>query len=203
MKWTVVQFSCSAIADSLGPHGLQHARLPCPSPSPRAYSNSCLSSRWCHPTISSSVVPFYSRLQSFPGSGSFPMSQFFKFCDQSIGVLSWASVLPMNIQVWFSLGLGWTDWISLQSKDSGESSPTPVFFKSINSLVLIFLYSPTLTSIHDHWRNHSLTRRTFVGKVMSLLFNMLSRLGIAFLPRSKHLLISWLQSPSALILKPP
>ena len=106
----------------------------------------------------------------------------------------------MNIQNWFPLG--WTGWISLQSKDSQESSPTPQF-KSINSLALSFLYSPTLTSIHDHWKTIALTRRTFVGKVMSLLFNVLSRLVITFLPRSNHLLISWLQSPSAVILEPP
>ena len=87
-------------------------------------------------------------------------------------------------------------------RDSQESSPTPQF-KSINSLALSFLYSPTLTSIHDHWKNHRLDKLTFVGKVMSLLFNKLSRLVITFLPRSKRLLISWLQSPSAVILKPP
>ena len=93
------------------------------------------------------------------------------------------------------------DLLAVQG-DSQESSPTPQF-KSINFSVLSFLYSPTLTSIHDYWKNHSLTRWTFVGKVMSLLFNMLSRLFITFLPRNKHLLISWLQSPSAVILKPP
>ena len=105
-----VQFSCSAVSDSLWPHGLQHDRSPCPSPTPRVYSNSCPLSWWCHPTISSSVVPFSSRLQSFPASGSFPMSQFFASGDQSIGVSASASVLPMNIQNWFPLG--WTGWIS-------------------------------------------------------------------------------------------
>ena len=107
-----VQFSSSVMPDSLRSHGLQHARLPCPSPTPRACSNSCPSSWWCHPTISSSVIPFSSCLQSFPASGSFPMSQFFTSGDQSIGAS--ASVLPMNIQDWFPLGL--TGWISLQSK---------------------------------------------------------------------------------------
>ena len=111
---TSVQFSCSVMSDSLRPHGLQHARLPWPSPTPGAYSNSRPSSRWCHPTISSSVVPFSSHLQSFPGSGSFPMSQFFASCGQSIGASASASVLPMHIQDWFPLGL--TGWISLQSK---------------------------------------------------------------------------------------
>ena len=106
----------------------------------------------------------------------------------------------MNTQDWSPLG--WTGWISLQSKElSKESSQTPQF-KSINSSALSFLYSPTLTSIHDHWKTTALTRRTFVDKVMSLLFNMLSRLVITFLPRSKHLLISWLQSPSTMILEP-
>ena len=99
---------------SLQPHRPQHTRPPCPSPTPRIYSDSCPLSRWCHPTISSSVVPFSSRLQSFPVSGSFQMSQFFASSGQSIGVSASASVLPMNIQDWFPLG--WTDWISLQSK---------------------------------------------------------------------------------------
>ena len=108
-----VQFSRSIMSDSLLPHGLQHTRLPCPSPTPGTCSNSCPSSRWCHPTILSSVVPF-SCLQSFQASGSFPMSQFFTSGDQSIGASASASVLPMNIQGWFPLGL--TDRISLQSK---------------------------------------------------------------------------------------
>ena len=147
-----VQFSCSVVSNFLWLHELQHTGLPCPSPTPRAYS----SSRpywWCHPTISSSVIPFSSCLHSFPASGSFPVSQFFTSGDQSIGISPSASVLPMNIQDWFPLG--WTGWISLQSGDSQDSSPTPQF-KSIDSLVLSFLYSPTLTSIHDHRKNHSL-----------------------------------------------
>ena len=107
----LVQFRHAVMSDSFWPHGLQHARLPCPSPTPRAYSNSCPLSRWCHPTISSSVGPF-SCLQSFPASGTFPVSQFFALGGQSIGAS--ASVLPMNIQDWFPLG--WTGWISLQCK---------------------------------------------------------------------------------------
>ena len=107
-----VQFSHS-VSDSLWPHGLQNARLPCPSPTPGARSNSCPSSQWGHPTISSSVIPFSSCLQSFPASGSFPMSQFFASGGQSIGVPASASVLPMNIQDWVPLGL--TGLISLQS----------------------------------------------------------------------------------------
>ena len=109
-----VQFSHSVVSDSLWPHGLQHTRLPCPSPTPGAYSNSCPLSRWCHPTLSSSVVSFSSCLQSFPASGSFPMSQFFTSGGQSTGTSALASALPMNIQDWSPLG--WTGWTSLQSK---------------------------------------------------------------------------------------
>ena len=108
------QFSCSVVSDSLRPHGLQHNRLPCPSPTPRVYLNSCLLRQGCQPTISSSVVPFSSCLQSFPVSGSFPMSQFFTSGGQSTRVSASASILTMNIQDWFPLG--WTGWISLQSK---------------------------------------------------------------------------------------
>ena len=120
-KLCSVQFSvqCSSVqslvvSSSLWPHGLQHARPPCPSPTPRVYSNSYPLSRWCHPTISSSVVPFSSYLQSFPSSGSFPTSQFFAWGSHSIGVWTSTSVLPMNTQDWSPLG--WTGWISLQSK---------------------------------------------------------------------------------------
>ena len=109
-----VQFSHSVMSDSLWPHGLQHGRPPCPSPTLGAYSNSCLLSRWCHQTISSSVIPFSSCLQSCPASRSFQMSQFFTSGGQSIGVSASASVLPINIQDWFPLG--WTGWISLLSK---------------------------------------------------------------------------------------
>ena len=109
-----VQFSCSVVSDSLQPHGVQHARIPCPSPTPGAYSNSFPQSRWCHPNISSSVIPFSSCFQSFPASGAFQMSQFFASGGQNIGVSASASDLPMNIQDWFPLGL--TGWISLQSK---------------------------------------------------------------------------------------
>ena len=110
-----VQFSCSDMSDSLQPHGLQHASLPCPSSTPRAYSKSCPLSGWSHPNISSSVIPFSSRLWSSLASGSFPMSQFFSSAAQSIGVSALASVLLMNIQDWFTLGL--TGWVSLQSKE--------------------------------------------------------------------------------------
>ena len=135
-----VPFSPLVTSNSLQPHGLQDARHPCPSPIPRAYSDSCPLSRWCHPTISSSVIPFFSCLQSFPASGSFPVSQFFASDGQRFGVSASALVLPMNIQDWFPLG--WTSWISLLStglsRVSRLFSPTPQF-KSINSSVLSFL----------------------------------------------------------------
>ena len=185
--------------DSLRPHELQHVKPPCPSPTHGVHPNPCPSSRWCHPTISSSVIPFSSHLQSFPGSGLF---KWVSSSHQVAKVLEFSastSVRPMNTQDWSSLG--WTGWISLQSKGlSRVFSNTTV--QKYHSSVLSFLYSPTLISIHDHWKNHSLTRWTFVGKVMSLLLNMLSRLVITFLPGSKCLLISWMQSPSAVILEP-
>ena len=150
-KYYTVQFSLSVVSESLRPQALQHTRPPCPSPTPGIYSNSCLLSQWCQPTISSSVIPFSSCLQSFPASVSFPMSQFFAL-GQNIGVSASASVLPMNTQDWFPLG--WTGWISLQSKGLSRVFSTPPF-KGINSSVLIFFYSPTLTSIHDYWKNHN------------------------------------------------
>ena len=112
--YITVQFSHSVMSDSLWSHELQYTRLSCPSPTPGVYPNSCPLSWWCHPTISSSVVPFSSCLQSFPASGSFKMSQLFTSGGQSIGVSASASVFPMNIQEWFPFG--WTGWISLQSK---------------------------------------------------------------------------------------
>ena len=114
MNKALVQFSYLVLPNSLRPHGLQHASPPCPSPTPRVYSNSCPLSQWCHPAISSSVIPFSSHLQSFPTTGSFPVSQFFASGGQSIGASASASVLPMTVQDWFLLGL--TCWISLLSK---------------------------------------------------------------------------------------
>ena len=140
--------SDSIVSDSLQPHGLQHTRLPWPSPSPGACSNSCPSSRWCRPTISSSVIRFSSCLQFFPASGSFPRNPFFASGGQSIGASASASVLPMNIHGRFPLEL--TGLISLLSKDSRESSPTPQF-EGINSSALSLLYAPALTSVHDYW----------------------------------------------------
>ena len=152
------------MSDSLRPHGLHHVRPPCPSQSPKVCSNSCPLSQWCQPTISSSVVPFSFCPQSFPASGSFPVSWLFTSGGQSTGAS--ASVLPMNNQGLFPLGL--TDLISLMSKGLLESFSGPQF-KSIHSLALSLPYGLTLTSIHEYWKNHS-----FVGQVMSLLFNTLS-----------------------------
>ena len=198
-KTISVQFSHSVMSDSLWPHGLQHARLPCPLPTPGDYSNSCPSSRWCHPSISSSVIPFSSCLQSFPAPGSFLVSQFFTSGGQSIGVSAASSVFPVNIQDWFPLG--WTGWISLQSKGLSRVFNTTdqkhQFLWAQLFFFLVHISHPSMTS----GKNIALTRRTFVGKVTSLLFNMLSRLVIALLPRSKRVLISWLQSPSAAILE--
>ena len=145
-----VQFSCSVMSDSLRPHGLQHTRLPCPSLSPGVCSDSWPLSWWCHPTISSSVIPFC--LQSFPASKSFPVSQLFASGGQSTGASISVSVLPMNIEDWFPLGL--TGLISLRFKGlSRVFSSTK--FKSINSSALSLLYSPSLISIHDCWKSHS------------------------------------------------
>ena len=147
-----VQFSRSVMSDSLWPHGLQHTRIPCSSPNPRAYSNSCPSHQWCHPTVSSPVVPISSCLQSFPASGSCPVSQFFTSGGQNIGASASASVLAMNIKDWSPLG--WTGLISLQSKGlsrvfSNTTAQKHQFFS------ISFIYGPTLTSIHDYWKNHS------------------------------------------------
>ena len=146
-----VQFSHSVMSDSLRPHGVQHTRLPCPSPTPGAYSNSCSSRRWCHPTISLSVVPFSSHIQYFPASGSFPMRRLFTSGGQSIGASASASVLPMSIQDWFPLGL--TGLISLQSQRLSRVLSNTIAQKHQFS-AFSFLYSPTLTSIHDYWKNH-------------------------------------------------
>ena len=164
-------------------------QLPSSSPTPELDSNSCPLSQWCHPTISSSVVSLSSCLQSFSALGSFPMSYFFASGGQSIGAS--ASILPMNIQDWFPLG--WTGWISLQSKGLSRGFS--------NTIVQKYQFFHAQLSLLSNSHNNTwllekiiaLTIRTFIGKVISLLFNMLSSLVIAFLPRSKYLLISWLQ----------
>ena len=167
--------------------------------SPRVCSNSCPLSWWCYLTISSSAALFSTCLQSFPTSGFFPMSWFFASCGQSIGVSASASVLPMNIQFWFPLGL--TGLVSLLFKGlSRVFSSTTVLrhqFFSSQAFLTVQLSHPYMTTR----KTIALTIQIFVGDVISLLFNTLSRFVIAFLPRSKHLLISCLQSPSAVILK--
>ena len=194
MSHSSVQLSRSVVYDSLQLHGLQHTNLSCPSPTPRAYSNSCPLKQWCHPTILSSVVPLSSCPQSFPASGSFQMSQLFAAGGQSTVVSASASALPMNIQDYFPLG--WTGWISLQSKGLSR-----VFSNTTVQKHLFFGAQLSLSSnSHIHtWLLENFDYMNFVGKEMYLLFNMLSRLHIAFLPKSKHLLISWLQSPSSVI----
>ena len=146
-----LQFSSSVVSDSLWPHGLQNSRPPCPSPTPKACSNSCPLCWWCHPTISSSVFPFSSCLQYFPESGSFPMSQFLESGGQSIRVSVSVSVLPMNIQDWFPLG--WTDWTSLVSKGLSR-----VFSNTTVQKHQFLSAQPPLWSnshIHNYWKNHS------------------------------------------------
>ena len=164
-----------------GPHGLQHARPPCQSLTPRVYSNSCPLSPWCHPTISSSGVPFSSCLQSFPASGSFPVSQFFA---------SGGEGLEFQLQHQSFQWIFRTDFVydglvgsPCSPTDSQESSPTPQF-KSINSSALSYLYRPFSHPYMTTGKTIALTRWTFVGKVISLRFNVLSRLLIIFLPKA-------------------
>ena len=174
MTISSVQFSHSVVSDSLRPHESQHARPPCPSPTPGVYPNSCPLSQWCHPAISSSVVPFSSCPQSLPASGSFPMSQLLAWGGQSTGVSPSASVLPMNTQDWSPLG--WTGWISLQSKGLSR-----VFSNTTVQKHQFFWHSAFFTVQLSHpyittGKTIALTRWTFVSIVMSLIFNMLSRL---------------------------
>ena len=186
------------MSNSLRPHESQHARPPCPSPTPGVYPNPCPSSWWCHPAISSSVIPFSSCPQSFPALGSLSMSQLFTSGSQSIRVSASTSVFPVNNQDWSHLG--WTGWISLQSNGLSRvfSNSTVQKYQFFGAAFFTVQLSHPYMTIG---KTIALTRWTFVGKVMSLFLNMLSRLVISFLPRSKHLLISWLQSQSAVILE--
>ena len=153
LAFSSVQFSSSVMSASLQPHGLQHARLPCPSPTPGAYSNSCPSSWWYNPNILSSVIPFSSHLQSFPASGSFfPRSQFFTSRWPKYWSFSYSISLSNEYSGLISFRIDCFDLFC--PRDSQESSPKPQL-KSINSSALSFLYNPTLTSIHDYWKNHS------------------------------------------------
>ena len=186
----------------------QHARPPCPSPTPRVHPNSCASSQWCHPAILSSVVPVFSCPQPLPASESFPMSQLFAWGGQSIGVSASASVLPKSLSIGpskehpglISFRMAWLDLLAVQgtlkSLLQHHSSEASILWHS--AFFTVQLSHPYMTT----GKTTPLTRRTFVGKVIALLFNMLCRLVITFLPRSKRLLISWLQSPSAVILEP-
>ena len=187
------------MSDSLWPCELQQAMLLCPSLSPWVCSNACPLNQCCHPTVSSSVTHFSSCPLSFPASGSFPMSQLFASHDQSIGASATASVLPMNIHGWFTLGL--TGLIFLLSQGLWyllQHHKSKASILRCSAIFMVQILHPYMTP----GKIIALTILTFVGKVMSLLFNTLSRLVIAFLPRSKCLLISCLQSPSAVILKP-
>ena len=202
-KWSnflSYRFSCSVVSNSLPSPELQHTRPPCPSLTPRVYANSCPLSRWCHPIISSSASPFSSCLQSFPASGSSDESalrmRLPKYWSFSL------SISPSNEHPGLvSFRMDWlyllADQGTLKSLLQHHSSKASILQRSAFSIVQ--LSHPYMTT----GETIALTRRTFVDKVMSLLFNMLSRLVITFLPRSKRLLISWLQSPSAVILEPP
>ena len=181
MEATSVQFNHSVMSDSLRPHELQHARPPCPSSTPGVYPNSCPLSQWCHPTISSSVIPLSSHPQSFPASGSFQMSQLFTSGGQSIRVSASTSAIPVNTQDWSPLV--WTGSTSLQSKGLSSllqhhSSKALILLPS--AFFIVQLSHPYMTT----GKIIALTRWTFVDKVMSLLFNMLPRLVITFLLRS-------------------
>ena len=192
--------SRSVMSNSLWPHEMQHARPPCPSPTPGVQTNPCPLSQWYHPTISSSFAPFSPCPQLFLASGSFTISQFFASGGQSSGASVSTSVLSVNIQDWLDRS-GWLVGSLCCPRDSQESSLAPQL-ESISSSVLSLLHGPAPTSVHNCWKIIAFTIWTFVSKMMSLLSNMLSRFVIAFLPRKKCLLILWLQSPSAVILSP-
>ena len=185
-----LQFSSSVMSDALQPHESQHARPPCPSPTPGVPSDSRPLSQWCHPAISSSVVPFSSCPQSRSASESFPMSQLFAWGGQITGVSALASFLPKNTQGWSPSK--WTGWISLQKgtfKSLLQHHSSKASILRHSAFFTVQLSHPYMTT----GKIRALTRWTFVSKVMSLLSNMLSRLVITFLARSKRLLISWLQ----------
>ena len=191
MQISSIQFSHSAMSNSLQPHGLQHARFLCPSPTSGACSNSCLSSRWCHPTILSSVIPFSSCLQSFPASGSFKWVS----CSHQV-----AKVLEFQLQHQSFQWIFRTKFLAVQGtlKSLLQHHSSKASILRCSAFFIVQLSHPYMTT----GKTIALTRQTFVGKGMSLLFSMLSRFVTAFLLSSKHFLISWLQSPSAVILEP-
>ena len=185
---SLIQFSCSVMSDSLQPHGLQHARSPCPSPTPWVYSNSCPLSQWCHPTISSSVIPFSSCLQSFPASDLFQwvssLHQVAKVLEFQLQRQSFQWIFRTNF-----LRMDWLDLLAVQGTLKSllqHSSKASIL--QCSAFFIVQLSHPHMTT----GKTIALSRWTFVGKVMSLLFNMLSRFVITFLSRSKPLLISWL-----------
>ena len=174
------------MSGSLQPNGLWHARPPCPSPTPGAYSNSCTSSHWCHPTISSSVIPFSSCLQSFPASGSFLMTQFFAPGGQSIGVSASTSISPVNeYSGSISFRMDWLDLLAVQGtfKSLLQHYSSKASVLRCSAFFIVQLSNPYMTT----GKTIALTKLNFVGEVMSLLFNMLSKLVKAFFPRSKYL----------------
>ena len=181
-----VEFSHSVMSYFLPPHGPQHTRPPCPSPAPRVYPNPCPSSRWCHPTLSSSVVPFSSCPQSFPASGSFQMSQLFTSGGWSIGVSVSFNISPSSEHPGLiSFRMDWLDLLAVQGtlKSLLQHHSSKASILRCSAFLIVQLSQPYMTT----GKTITLTRRTFVGKVMSLLFNKLSRLIITFLPRSKCL----------------
>ena len=188
--YILVQCSFSVMSDSLQQHGLQHARLSCPSPTPRAYSNTCASSRWCHPNVSSSVIPFSSHLRSFPPSWSFQMSQFLTSGGRSIGVSASVSSPSNEHPRLISFRMDWLDLLAVQGilKSLLQHHSSKASILQHSAFFIVQLSHPYMTT----GKIIALMRWTFFGKVMSLLFNMLTRLVITFLPRSKRLLISWL-----------
>ena len=179
------------MSNSLQPHGLQHTRLPCPSPTPKACSNSCLSSWWCHPTISSSVVPFSSCLQSFPASGSFLRSRLFTSGGQSMELQLQHQSFQWIFRTHFlSNGLDWFDLLAVQGtlKSLLQHHSSKASILQHSDFFMVQISHPYMTT----GKTIALTRQTFVGKVMSLLFTTLSRFVVAFLPKSRCLLILWL-----------
>ena len=180
------------MSDSLRPHGLQHTRPSCPPSTPTVYSNSCPLSQWCHPTISSSFIPFSSCPQSFSASGSFPMSQSFTSGGQSIGSFSF-NLSPSNeYSGLISFRMDWLDLLAVQGilKSLLQHHSSKASILRLSAFFIVQLSHPYMTI----GKTIALTRWTFIGKVISLLFNMLSRLVITFLPRSKHLLNIWSSS---------
>ena len=184
-----VQFSRSVVSDSLPPPELQHARPPCPSPTPGVHPNPCPSSWWCHPAISSSAVHFSSCPQPLSASGSFPMSQLFTWGGHSTGVSASASFLPKKFQDWslISFRMDWLHLLAVQGtpKSLLQHHSSKASILRCSAFFTVRLSHPYMTT----GKTIALTRRTLVGKVMSLLLNILSRLVITFLPRCKHLLI--------------